>query len=82
MNQFLKKLQWFLSGPRKTGIKNPEQGPLNKVFPLEIPLEPDKFSFIRLFDGPTSCLHKLQCHFSQLPPGKGYDAHIDPYDVP
>jgi quercetin dioxygenase-like cupin family protein len=41
----------------------------------------DKLSLSRLFEGPTGCLGKLHCHFSQLPAGKGYKAHIDPYDV-
>jgi quercetin dioxygenase-like cupin family protein len=42
---------------------------------------PDNFFLNRLFEGPTGYLGKLHCHFSQLPPGKGYKAHIDPYDV-
>jgi quercetin dioxygenase-like cupin family protein/MoaA/NifB/PqqE/SkfB family radical SAM enzyme len=44
-------------------------------------LAAEKFSFIRLFEAPTVCLPKLQCHLSHLPPGKSYAAHSDPYDV-
>jgi MoaA/NifB/PqqE/SkfB family radical SAM enzyme len=40
-----------------------------------------KFSFVRLFEGSTVCLPKLQCHLSHLPPGKGYAPHSDPYEV-
>lgn len=41
----------------------------------------DGFWAHRLFEGPTACLPKLQCHISTLTPGAGYDPHIDPYDV-
>jgi quercetin dioxygenase-like cupin family protein len=34
-----------------------------------------------VFDGPTGCLRKLQCHVSTLAPGSGYEPHIDAYDV-
>lgn len=212
MKEFLKKLKWFFFGPSKPVKKIPKQGPVNKVFPLEIPLQPDvqkgwkpyhlfkrklsdnltlsshvsvlipghcphpphrhaeeeillmmageadlllpedessgperkrrvkaadfvyypanfphslvgagsvpanylmfkwsgnllnhgdqlgflhfenisgdckefaedKFSIIRLFEGRTGFLHKLHCHYSQLPAGKGYKVHTDPYDV-
>ena len=41
----------------------------------------DGFCARRLFEGPTACLRKLQCHTSTLTPGAGYDPHIDPYEV-
>ncbi len=44
-------------------------------------LSGEKFSFVRLFEGQTVTLPKLQCHLSQLPPAAGYPAHSDPYDV-
>jgi quercetin dioxygenase-like cupin family protein len=34
-----------------------------------------------LFAGPTRYLRQLQCHQSSVPPGGGYDAHADAYDV-
>ncbi len=40
-----------------------------------------KFSYKILFEGKTAYLGKLQCHFSYLPPGAGYDPHVDDYDV-
>jgi hypothetical protein len=41
----------------------------------------EKFSLTKIFEGRTAYLNKLECHFSQMPPGQGYDEHIDPYDV-
>ena len=41
----------------------------------------DGFCARGLFEGPTACLRKLQCHTSTLTPGAGYDPHIDPYEV-
>jgi quercetin dioxygenase-like cupin family protein len=34
-----------------------------------------------LFEGPTRYLRQLQCHRSSVPPGGGYEAHADAYDV-
>jgi len=39
------------------------------------------FCYRLVFDGPTACLRKLQCHTSTLTPGAGYEPHIDAYDV-
>lgn len=66
--------------------------PINKGKNLEYILYQDFISFQdnfseqrlslkRLFEGTTSCLYKFHCHLSYLPPGKGYPAHKDPYDV-
>jgi hypothetical protein len=41
----------------------------------------DGFSHKLIFEGPTSCLLKLQAHVSTLAPGAGYDPHVDHYDV-
>lgn len=41
----------------------------------------EKITMQLLFEGPTSMLKKLQCHLTFLPPGSGYDAHIDAHDV-
>ena len=35
----------------------------------------------KVFEGPTRCLQRLQCHTSTLTPKAGYPAHKDPYDV-
>jgi len=35
----------------------------------------------KVFEGPTRCLQRLQCHTSTLTPGAGYPPHRDPYDV-
>lgn len=51
------------------------------VFASREGYDPEKFSLRRLFEGPTHILHKLHCHLSHLPPGKGYPSHSDPYDV-
>ena len=34
-----------------------------------------------LFEGPSKCLTRFQCHTSILSPGAGYESHVDPYDV-
>jgi hypothetical protein len=34
-----------------------------------------------VFEGPTVCLQKLQCHTSTLTAGAGYNPHFDAYDV-
>jgi mannose-6-phosphate isomerase-like protein (cupin superfamily) len=35
----------------------------------------------RVFEGPTGCLRRLQCHVSTLTPEAGYAPHVDAYDV-
>jgi quercetin dioxygenase-like cupin family protein len=39
------------------------------------------FSVRGLFRGPTTSLRKLECHVSKLPPGAGYEPHVDAHDV-
>jgi quercetin dioxygenase-like cupin family protein len=39
------------------------------------------FRYKILFEGPTQCLRKFQCHLSVLDPGAGYPPHADAYDV-
>lgn len=34
-----------------------------------------------LFQGPTTWLHRLECHVSTMPPGGGYEPHVDAHDV-
>ena len=52
-----------------------------EILSLPVGYSEEKLSRKRLFGGPTAFLHKLHCHLSYLPPGKGYPAHHDPYDV-
>jgi MoaA/NifB/PqqE/SkfB family radical SAM enzyme/quercetin dioxygenase-like cupin family protein len=39
------------------------------------------FSTRTLFEGPSTCLTRLQCRTSILSPGAGYNSHVDAYDV-
>lgn len=41
----------------------------------------EDFSTRFVFEGATDYLRRLSCHTSTLQPGKGYDEHIDGYDV-
>jgi quercetin dioxygenase-like cupin family protein len=36
---------------------------------------------LKVMEGPTEWLARLQCHSSALPPGSAYPPHVDPYDV-
>jgi hypothetical protein len=72
MIEFLKKLKWFLFGPSKPGKKNAKQGPVSKIFPLEIPLEPDRQAGWKpypLFKRKLADKYFLSSHVSVLIPG-------------
>lgn len=39
------------------------------------------FRHVGVLDGPTAYLDRLECHFSELDAGAGYEPHVDAHDV-
>ncbi len=73
-------LRWYAPNPKQDSDGH-GFGKYNLYDSLARDEGKEEFSTRTLFEGPSQCLTRLQCHTSVLPRGAGYAPHADAYDV-